>query len=135
MKKNIWGTLSISYLVRVDRDTEEPGVGVDELVHVANSQVPQDRGVVEVGQVGHVLAAVELRGVDLADQVLLEHLLLPALDGHGHLLSLGVLDEPLAEPTGCLVGHPARLLRVIGLRLGIDDFKERDGEHEKERWR
>ena len=105
---------------------------VDEPLNISLLEIEEHGGVVEVGQVGHVLAAVELRGVDLADQVLLEHLLLPALDGHGHLLSLGVLDEPLAESARCLVGHPAGLLRVIGLRLGIDRLlRERERKRER----
>ena len=64
------------HLVRVDGDTEEAGVGVDKLVDISDLQVPEDGGVIEVGQVGHVLTAVELRGVDLAHLVLLVHLLL-----------------------------------------------------------
>ena len=38
-------------LVRVDSDTEEAGVGVDQTLHVAGLQVEQHRGVVQVGQV------------------------------------------------------------------------------------
>ena len=64
------------HLVRVDGDTEEAGVSVDKLVDISDLQVPEDGGVIEVGQVGHVLTAVELRGVDLAHLVLLVHLLL-----------------------------------------------------------
>ena len=42
-------------------------VGVDELGLVSGLQVPEDGGVVEVGQVDHVLALLEFRGVDTAD--------------------------------------------------------------------
>ena len=52
-------------LVGVDSDTEEARVGVDQPLHVAHLQVKQDRGVIEVGQVGHVLAAVVLGRVHL----------------------------------------------------------------------
>ena len=47
------GSQSINqiYLVRVDSDTEEAGVGVDQLVDISDPQVPEDRGVVQVGQV------------------------------------------------------------------------------------
>ena len=39
-------------------------VGVDELGLVSGLQVPEDGGVVEVGQVDHVLALLKLGGVD-----------------------------------------------------------------------
>ena len=38
---------------------------IDEPLHVALLEVEEDRGIVEVGQVRHVLAAVVLRGVNL----------------------------------------------------------------------
>ena len=104
-------------LVRVDSDTEEAGVGVDQPLNVPLVQVEQDGGVVEVSQVGHVLAAVELGRVDLTDQVLLEDLLLAALDLDRHFLALGALDETLGEAARGLVGHPAGLLRIVRLRL------------------
>ncbi len=66
------------HLVRVDGNTEEARVGVDELVDVADPQVPEHGGVVQVGQVRHVVTAVELGRIDLAYLVLLEHLLLTA---------------------------------------------------------
>ena len=40
---------------------------MDELGLVAGLQVPEDGSVVEVGQVDHVLALLELGGVDTAD--------------------------------------------------------------------
>ena len=58
-------------LVGIDGDTEEAGVGVDQPLDVPLVQVEEDGGVVEVGQVGHVLAAVVLGRVDLGDQLLL----------------------------------------------------------------
>ena len=64
------------HLVRVDGDTKEAGVGVDQLVDIADLQIPENGGVIEVGQVGHVLTAVELWGVHLAHLVLLVNLLL-----------------------------------------------------------
>merc|ERR1719270_1859972 len=42
-------------LVRVDGDTEEAGVGVDQLILVSNHRVPEDTGVTKEGQIGHVL--------------------------------------------------------------------------------
>ena len=64
------------HLVGVDGDTEEAGVGVDQLVDISDLQIPENRGVIEIGQIGHILAAVELGGVDLTHLVLLVHLLL-----------------------------------------------------------
>ena len=52
-------------LVGVDGNTEEAGVGVDQPLHVALLQVEEDGGVVEVGEAGHVLAAVVLGRVHL----------------------------------------------------------------------
>ena len=51
--------------VRVYCDTEEPRICVDQSLNVALLQVEQDRGIIEIGQVGHVLATVILRGVHL----------------------------------------------------------------------
>merc|ERR1712073_87014 len=65
-------------LVGVDGDTEEAGVGVDQLVLVPDHGVPQDAGVTKVGEVGHVLGAVVLGRVHLVKPSLLEHLLFPA---------------------------------------------------------
>ena len=76
LKAELYTVNGSLHLVRVDGDTEEAGVGVDQLVDIADLQIPEDGGVIEVGQVGHVLTAVELRGVDLAHLVLLVHLLL-----------------------------------------------------------
>ena len=60
-------------LVRIDCDTEEAGVGVDQPLDVPLVQDEEDGGVVEVGQVGHVLAAVVLdRGAPLHARALLE---------------------------------------------------------------
>ena len=53
-------------LVRVDGDTEEAGVGVDQLVLVPDHGVPEDASVTEESEVSHVLRVVELGRVDLA---------------------------------------------------------------------
>jgi len=41
--------------------------GIDELGLVANLQVVEDRGIIEKGQVGHVLTLLELGRVDLTN--------------------------------------------------------------------
>ena len=106
------------YLVRVDSDTEEARVGVDKLVDISDPQVPQDGGIIEVGQVGHVNATVELGRVDLSDLVLLPDLLL-SLAGDGHLLPLRGLDHSLIEAPGGFVRDPAGLLGVVRLVLQL----------------
>ena len=53
-------------LVWVDGDTEETRVGVDQLVLVPDHGVPENAGVPEEREVGHVLRAVEFWRVDLA---------------------------------------------------------------------
>ena len=117
------------YLVRVDCDTEETGVGVDKLVDISDPQVPQDGGVIEVGQVGHVNAAVELGRVDLSDLVLLPDLLL-SLAGHGHLLPLSGLYQTFIEAPSRFVWNPAGLLRVIRLVLTETVVKCMEGSKE-----
>ena len=48
---------------------------IDELGLVSRPEVVKDRGLVEVGQVGHVLTLLKLGRVDLLDLVPLEDLL------------------------------------------------------------
>ena len=79
-------------LVRVDGNTEEAGVGVDQLVLVSDNRIPEDTGVPEVGEVGHVGGAVVDGRVHLANFVLLENLLLLA-DHHGGLLAILGLEQ------------------------------------------
>merc|ERR1712045_366639 len=81
-------------LVGVDGDTEETRVGVDQLVLVSDDRVPQNTGVTEIGEVGHVLRAVELGRVDLADLLLLVHLDL-AVDVDFDLGAILGLEETL----------------------------------------
>ena len=59
-------------------------VGMDHLGLVAGLQVPEDGGVVEEGQVDHVLALLELRRVDPAHVGGLEVELLVS-NRHDHL--------------------------------------------------
>ena len=88
-------------LVRVDSDTEQTGVGVDQPLNIPLLQIEEDRGIVEVSQAGHVLAAVVLWRVDLGHQVLLELLHVPLVlsghDLHFDLVPIGLLHNTLAE--------------------------------------
>ena len=93
---------------------------MDHLGLVASLQVPEDGGVVEEGQVDHVLALLELGRVDLADLSSLVSELLVA-DSH-HTLRSGVIDvsgleDSLPVATVLRVRDPDRLLGVVGLGL------------------
>ena len=68
-------------LVRVDDNAEEARVGVDKLGLVPGFQVVEDGGVVEEGQVGHVVAFLELGRVDGPALLGLERLFLYFLGG------------------------------------------------------
>ena len=52
-------------LVGVDSDTEETGVGVDQSLDVTLLQIEEDGGVIEIGEVRHVLTAVILGRIHL----------------------------------------------------------------------
>ena len=105
-------------LVRVDSDTEETGVGVDQSLNVPLLQIEQDGGVVEVSQVRHVLAAVVLGRVDLSDKILL---VLLSLSFKGSLNDLdsdfgtiGLLNDALSKLL-LRVRDIARSLGIVGL--------------------
>ena len=63
-------------LVGVNDNTEEARVGVDELGLEADLQVVEDRGIIQVSQVSHVLALLKLGRVDLAKFFSFEHFFL-----------------------------------------------------------
>ena len=52
---------------------------IDEFTLVASLQVPKDRGLVQVGQVGHVLAFLKLGWIDGNHRLVLEDLFLQKL--------------------------------------------------------
>ena len=74
-------------LVRVDSHTEQAGVGlkvklkwpdfikynkshIDQFCLVSGPQVVEDRGLIEIGEVGHVLAFLKLRRIHLQRETL-----------------------------------------------------------------
>jgi hypothetical protein len=59
-------------LVRVNGNTEEARVGIDELVYIPHYRVPENAGISQVGKVGHIIRAVKLGRVNLADLLFLE---------------------------------------------------------------
>ena len=75
---DLHGTLSVDGepLVRVDGDTEETRVGVNELILVPDNGVPQDASIIKISQTGHIIAAVKLGRIDLANLVFLENFFL-----------------------------------------------------------
>ena len=101
-------------LVGVDGDAEEARVGVDEPGDVTTLQVVQDRGVVEVCQVRHVLAFLELGGVNLANQVLLEVLGFTGWNHYGDKIALSSLDLTKIE-TVVIIRNPASSLTIVRL--------------------
>merc|ERR1712045_976605 len=113
-------------LVGVDGDTEEAGVGVDQLVLVPHHGVPQDAGVTQVGEVSHVLGTVIDRRVHLGDSRNLILLLL-AVDIDGHLVTVLGLNETFKVAALLLVGiwDPHGLFWVI--RLGLQLVLEIEG--------
>merc|ERR1712004_846095 len=114
-------------LVGVDNHDEETGVGVDQLGLVAGLQVPEDGRVVEVSQVDHVLALLELGRVDTADLASLEgELLVAHSDGHldvdvsalhSQVSDVSGLQNTLLVAVGLGVHDPDGGLGVVGLGL------------------
>jgi len=54
-------------LVGIHNNTEETRVGVDKLCLKADFQVVEDRGIIEISQVSHVLTLLKLGRVDLSN--------------------------------------------------------------------
>ena len=99
---------------------EEARVGVDHFGLVSGLQIPEDRSIVEEGQVDHVLALLELGRVDLADLSSLVGELL-VTDGNdalaGGVLDVSGLQQSLPVSSSLGAGNPDRLLSVVRLLL------------------
>merc|ERR1719486_1636542 len=114
-------------LVGVDNHNEETGVGVDQLRLVPGLQVPEHGGVVEVSQVDHVLALLELGRVDTADLSSLEgELLVTHSDGHldvdvsalhSQVSDVSGLQDSLFVAVGLGIHDPDGGLGIVGLGL------------------
>merc|ERR1711892_383638 len=107
-------------LVGVHHNNEETGVGVDHLSLVASLQVPEDRGVVEEGQVDHVHALLELGRVHSADSGCLHGNLLVTDSNDtlgGGVLEVPRLEETLLVSSSLIIRDPDGLLRVVRLLL------------------
>jgi len=103
-------------LVGVDGNTEKARVGVDKLINVSDNRVPQNTGITKEGKISHVIRAVKLGRVDLADKILLEDLDL-SINLDGDLGTILGLQKTLEVTAISLVRDPHRLLGVI--RLGL----------------
>ena len=71
---DLHGTLGINWepLVRIDGNTEQTRVGVNELILVPDHRVPQNTSIIQVSQAGHIFRAIKLWWIDLANLILLE---------------------------------------------------------------
>ena len=69
------GTLGVDRetLIRIDGNTEQARVGVDEFILVPDYRVPQDTGIIKISQASHVITAIKFRRVDLANLIFLEN--------------------------------------------------------------
>merc|ERR1712142_279294 len=106
-------------LVRIDSDTEKTRIGIDKLILVPNHRVPQDASIIQICQASHIVRAVKLGRVDLANLVFLENLGVLAQDLNSDLLTINGLNETFIITTSGLVRSPDRLFRVVGLRLEL----------------
>merc|ERR1719471_2697310 len=105
-------------LVGIDGDTEETRVGVDELVDVSDNRVPQDTGITKIGEVSHVIGAVIVGRIDLANLGLFEDLDFSS-NIDFNFATLGGLHQTLQVASISLVGDPDRLFGVIRLSLQL----------------
>jgi hypothetical protein len=84
---NLHNALGVNWeaLVWVDDNAEETRIGVDEPGLEADLQVVEDRGIIEISQVGHVLTFLELGRVDLANLFGLENFFLKKINNKAFL--------------------------------------------------
>jgi len=99
--------------VWIHHNTEETRVGVDELGAETDFQVPEDRGVIQEGQVSHVFAHLKLGRVDLANFGGLEGFLL--VSAHDNSLGAIILSKHALEVVSLVIGAPVRLLGIVRL--------------------
>merc|ERR1711881_234122 len=108
-------------LVGVDDNHEKTRVSMDQLALVASLQIPEDRSIIEEGQVDHVLALLELGRVDLANlSSLKSELFVTNRDDTfaSWILKIGIiLEDTLAISMSLGVGDPDGLLGVVRLLL------------------
>jgi hypothetical protein len=108
-------------LVGVDDNHEKTRVSMDQLALVAGLQIPEDRSVIEEGQVDHVLALLKLGWIDFANLSALEgELLVTNRDDTfaSWVLQIGfIFEETLTISMSLGVGDPDGLLGIVRLLL------------------
>ena len=93
---------------------------MDHLGLITRLQVPKHRGVIEEGEVDHVLAFLELGRVDFSNKGALEGELLMAHSNHtlaGGVLQVTRLEQTLLVPSSLVTRDPDGLLGVVDLGL------------------
>ena len=60
-------------LVRIDGNTEEARIGVDQFILVPNYRVPENASIIKISQASHIIAAIKLGWIYLGHHVLLEN--------------------------------------------------------------
>ena len=102
----------------------KPATYVDKLIDITRFQVPKHRGIVKVGQVGHVLAFLVFGRVHLLQLVFLK----------GLLLSLFRIRFPQQQTTGLITarGDPGIKILMCKDRITFVLLGGRENEH---RWR
>ena len=84
-----WGVDRVT-LIGVNHNAEKARVGVDHLGLEAHLQVPEDRSIIEEGQVGHVLTLLKLGRIDLPQLLALEDFFLKL---HGYVKTRVCFDD------------------------------------------
>merc|ERR1719464_1822913 len=118
---DLHGTLGVDgeANIGIDGNAEEARIGVDKLIDVPNHRVPQDTSIIQICQTSHIIRAVELGRVDLTNLVLLEDFDISSnLDGN--LITINGFNETFQVAPSALFRNPARLFRVIRLRLELN---------------
>ena len=92
------------------KNLQESRVGVDQLGHIACLQIPEDRSLIEVGHVGHIVKLLHLGRVDLHHLGRLEGLRLPP-DFDVDLVSIDSVDHGLVKAT-LSIRDPDRFLCI-----------------------
>ena len=105
---------------KITYHNKETRVGVDHLCLISGLQVPEDGGIVEEGQVDHVLALLKLGRVDSPH---LRGLVGELLMAHGHkalasrILQVSRLHQTLTVSSSFRTGNPDRLFGIVRLVL------------------
>jgi hypothetical protein len=107
-------------LVRVDDYHEKTRVGMDHLSLVTGLQIPEDRSIIEEGQVDHVLTFLEFWWIDSSNLNSLVGKLFMAHSNHTlapWVLKISRFNQTFTKASSLRIWNPHRLLGIIGLVL------------------